>query len=222
MEQVYTAFAVTTLSKWPSKLNQLLAEAGLQNQGPEISRSSFDLFRKQRLKPHPSLSLLLLNLFRNSTILLSPSTQDIHRQGDGHQWFHSCSYYVSSSVPAPVSPATILVSLLLPILLLNILLLNILLLNILLLALLQRLGLPHIASESPALVPFQHSFRPKSVAARAACRSEPTIRVSVRGEALHRRPRFLNGIMGSERFKCKFDGSFLFVTRFGVRTGVKG
>ena len=36
VEQVYTAFAVTTLSKWPSKLNELLAEAGLQNQGPEL------------------------------------------------------------------------------------------------------------------------------------------------------------------------------------------
>ena len=33
VEQVYTAFAVTTLSKWPKKLNELLAEAGIQNQG---------------------------------------------------------------------------------------------------------------------------------------------------------------------------------------------
>ena len=36
VEQVYTAFAVTTLSKEPRKMNKLLAEAGLQNQGPEL------------------------------------------------------------------------------------------------------------------------------------------------------------------------------------------
>ena len=36
VEDVYTNFAVTTLSKWPGKLNELLAEAGLQNQGPDL------------------------------------------------------------------------------------------------------------------------------------------------------------------------------------------
>ena len=35
VEQVYTAFAVTTLSKWSAKLNELV-EAGMQNQGPEL------------------------------------------------------------------------------------------------------------------------------------------------------------------------------------------
>ena len=36
VEEAYTHFAVTTLSKWPNKLNELLVEAGLQNQGPEL------------------------------------------------------------------------------------------------------------------------------------------------------------------------------------------
>ena len=36
VEQVFTTFAVRTLSKWPSKLNELLVEAGLQNQGLEL------------------------------------------------------------------------------------------------------------------------------------------------------------------------------------------